>query len=466
MSQSNTTPTLPPALLHAISSRGGGRVVLVLGAGCSYEAPTSLPLSGDLSADCHRKLTQDGILNSGEVGDHRDLSAVAEAVFCRTGSQEELIRRFPSDAFRNARPNEGYKIMAALLLEGAVADVLTLNFDHAARHALADLGAREEVSTISGPEDHAKLGARNLIYLHRDIDCSPDDLILRAVDLESAWQDRWEEVVAQRVLSGPVTVFVGLGSPAKVLTSTTKHILESLGSEHTDIFLVDPSAHDESYFAGELNIPEEDYICMGWGDFMGRLSKRVVEEQRAAIEKACDELGRELNIEEEDVSDLSHRLAATGLLRLGRLRAAWMSKDGSYLPHEPSILNLLGNLLLGVRTLERLSGHQADFVEDGIVEFTKESHVARVMVRSGGGWMNEARMKLELKNRQREFRQQGKQWSTALVGGVEGSIDTSAPNDIIADTNPHDLIEGPDQLIVVGIAQLRDNPALVHEVIQ
>ena len=441
-------------------------MVLVLGAGCSYEAPTSLSLSGELSEECYRLLVEDGILSNSEVDDPRNLSAVAEAVFCKTGSQNELINRFPPDAFRNARPNEGYKIMAALLLEGAVADVLTLNFDLAARHALTDLGIREEVSTIRGPEDHTRLGARNLIYLHRHIDCSPDELILRTVQIESAWQDGWEEVVAQRVLSGPVTVFVGLGSPANVLTDTTKRIMGSLGSGQANIILVDPSPHGESHFAGELNVPKENYVCMGWGDFMRMLSSRVVEEQRVAIERACNELGRELNIEEEDVSNLSRRLAALGLLRLGQLRAAWMPDDDPYVPHERRILKPLANLFLGVRMLERLSGYRADFAEDGLVEFSRESHVARVMVCSGGTWMTDARMNLELRNRQRESRQKRKPWSTAMVVGVEGLTDTSAPNNIIADTNPHDLIEGPDQLIVVGITQLRDNPELVHEVIQ
>ena len=111
----STSPTLPSDLLHAISAPGGGRVVLVLGAGCSSEEPTSLPLSGRLSEECHRKLVEDGILNAAEVQDKFDLSAVAEAVFGKTGSQRDLVVRFPPDAFRSAKPNDGYVIMAALV---------------------------------------------------------------------------------------------------------------------------------------------------------------------------------------------------------------------------------------------------------------------------------------------------------------------------------------------------------------
>ena len=202
MNLDGANSTLPSNLLQAISSPSGGRVVLVLGAGCSKEEPTSLPLAGELSAQCYRKLVDDNILAEGEVNDQSDLSAVAEAVVQKTGKQSALIERFPQGDFRQAEPNEGYLIMAALLIEGAIADALTLNFDFAARSALAQLGAGSSVSTIRGPEEHTQLAARNLIYLHRDIDSSPDEIILRTSKLEEAWQDRWEQVIAQRVLSG------------------------------------------------------------------------------------------------------------------------------------------------------------------------------------------------------------------------------------------------------------------------
>ena len=156
MSLEDANSTLPSDLLQAISSPSGGRVVLVLGAGCSTEAPTSLPLTSDLSAQCYRQLVDDGILGEGEVDDPCDLSAIAEAIFQKTGHQHALIERFPQDEFRQAEPNEGYLIMAALLMEGAIADALTLNFDLAARSALAHLGARASVSTVRGPEEAPK----------------------------------------------------------------------------------------------------------------------------------------------------------------------------------------------------------------------------------------------------------------------------------------------------------------------
>ena len=444
-------------------------MVLVLGAGCSNEAPTSLPLSGDLSEECHRKLVEDGILGEGEVGNCRDLSAVAEAVFCKTGSQSDLVRRFPPDSFRHAEPNEGYLIMAALLLEGALTDTLTLNFDFAARTALGYLGARERVSTLRGPEDHAQLGTRNLIYLHRDIDSDPDDVILRPSALEDAWHECWGQVIAQRVLAGPVTVFVGLGTPASVLIDTTKRIHTAIGGQ-ASVLVVDLIAHEDSYFANSLNVASEDYLRMGWSEFMRALSRRVVAEHRAAIERDCHELIRENNYEEEEeeeLSDLCRRLTEVGLVRLGQLRAAWMLEKGSYLPHEPGIpLHLFTSLVLGVRMVEKLSDRNASFVDEGLVEFSRNSHVARVMVCSGRGSMSYARIETEIRKRQQVLRQQGKASSVALVGGVESSSEVATPSDIISDTDPYDLVTGPGHLRIFSIAQLRADPELAHEVVR
>ena len=121
---------------------------------------------------------------------------------------------------------------------------------------------------------------------------------------------------------------------------------------------------------------------------MRALAQRVVKEHRAAIEHACDELAKELDYEDEDVSDLCRRLSELGLVRLGYLRAAWMLEGGSYLPHDPGIpLRLFSSLVLGVRLVERLSDRQANFVDEGLVEFSQDNRVARVMVCSGGGWM-------------------------------------------------------------------------------
>lgn len=139
---------LPSELLHA-ASEPGGRLALVLGAGCSLESPTDLQLASVYSESAHAQLVLDQVIHEGGCSAPSDLSALASAVYSATGSQVDLVRRLPRNDFRMARPNSGYLIAAALLREGVVNAVLTLNFDLAMTAALSELGAKE-VAVVEG----------------------------------------------------------------------------------------------------------------------------------------------------------------------------------------------------------------------------------------------------------------------------------------------------------------------------
>jgi hypothetical protein len=84
---------LPPELLQAISSQGGGKIALVIGAGCSVEAPTSVPVSSVISEEIHRLLIADGVLHAGDCPNPTDLSLLADAVFTKTNSQGDVVER-------------------------------------------------------------------------------------------------------------------------------------------------------------------------------------------------------------------------------------------------------------------------------------------------------------------------------------------------------------------------------------
>src|SRR5438094_5404548 len=202
------TLALPPELRAAIAQVGGGRVVLVIGAGCSFEPPTSLPLSREMAIEVHRRLRLDGVLTV-DCANPGDLSNVADAVFAATGQQRPLVDRLHLNDFRSAVPNDGYLLAAALLSEQAVSCVMTLNFDLAMSTALSMIGAKD-VSVIAGPQDHQRLGLTNVIYLHRNVDADAEQWILRTAALASEWQGQWIQAIATKVLNGPVTVFAGL----------------------------------------------------------------------------------------------------------------------------------------------------------------------------------------------------------------------------------------------------------------
>ena len=457
---------LPAPLLNAISSTSGGRVSLVIGAGCSSEEPTNLPLSGDLAAECHRKLIYEGVLIDGEVEDKRDLSSIAEVVFQKTNSQRELVERFPQEAFRNAQANDGYLNMAALFLERALLNTLTLNFDFAARSALAMLGAGETISTVKGPEDYARLSTQNLIYLHRDIDSPPDEIILRTSVLDTAWREGWGQVITQRVLASPVIVFVGLGSPASVLFETMTRIVSAVDGQ-VFVVVVDPSSYEDSRFVDEIGIPEENYCKMGWGDFMVALARRVTAEQCDAIVRDCEELTKEMGIASEDVTDLCGRLSEIGLLGFGRLRSAWMLQSTSYMPcPKDGSLRLLSSLVLGVRMVESLTGRQAIFRDDGVVDFRSGDYATSAIVCSGGGWRTKSMVEARLDKRLDDSRLRGKTPLFALVAGVENGSDSATPSNLIVESDPYDVVTGSTGLHVLYISELRSDPSLVHQVIR
>src|SRR5438876_1111094 len=120
---------IPSSVLAAVGQPHGGRLALVLGAGCSVESPTDLPLSRDLAREANRRLVLNGVLADGDCEDADDLSCVADAVYEKVGRQREIVDVLPRQSFRFARPNEGTLIAAALLRDGVLRFVMVLNYD-------------------------------------------------------------------------------------------------------------------------------------------------------------------------------------------------------------------------------------------------------------------------------------------------------------------------------------------------
>lgn len=457
---------LRPDLLAAIAYQGGGRVVLVLGAGCSVDPPTGLPLAGDLSRDCYRRLVLDGVLDENSCDAPEDLSAVADAVFSATDSQRELVERFPPDRFRRAAPNGGHRLAAALMREGAISNILSLNFDLAQDSALTNMGAREEVATISGPEEHHRLIAQNLIYLHRPITADPDELILRTSALEDAWRGQWEEVIARRVLGGSMTVFVGLGSPAGVLVESSRKILQSVGDE-ARVYVVDPGQPERSAFFGALGLDAGRHVRMGWLELMRQLGNRVVEEHRADLEAGCDRMIRENSWHPEDVRATCVELATLGLLGIGRARARWLLRDDEYAPHPrvAEVQRLLVDLVIGITMLARLTASRVRFDEEGSIELQiADQRSVRVLALSGGGSRRWPAIETQALVRAGQLRDRSVR--SALVSGVLGSrTEVAPPPNIAGEEDPNSVVTGAGSFALVTVDELRDDPNAVQRIL-
>ncbi len=458
---------LPSELLQAVSSPGGGKIALVLGAGCSVEPPTNVPVSRVCSTEIHRQLVADGVLQNDDCKDPEDLSAVADAVFTKRNSQRDVVERLRDQYGLNlATPNDGYWIAAALLCEGVISSVVTLNYDLALSTALSELGAGKIVGVVERPEDLAHQKAINLYYLHRNANAADPELwVLRTAALNVEWKGHWELIIANKVLAAPVVLFAGLGTPVAVLIESTKLLRAALPAV-TKLYLADPGDMATSKFFQTLGLDAAHFIPSGWGALMEALSKRLLEEQVAKLGQAAVRKIQEDNLPNEDITRLLTTLQNMGIVRVGKLRAHWLLYEKPYRVFEENILGLLADLLLALATMARVSGAEAVIIEDGRVEFKRAGRtVTSFIVASGNGHRGKLAVEADIQRRRTRYLQTP---AAALVAGTSASWTTppTPPKDIVeGEELKNDILRGPTALPLFHISELRDNHALIHQVV-
>lgn len=367
--------SLPGDLLQA-AAQCTGRITIVVGAGCSLESPTRLKLGWEYSQRAFDQLVADNELGADECPNPTDLSALASAVMARHETQQPLVSRFPLDDFRFAKANSGYLLAAALMAEGAVAYVATLNFDLALSNAITEIRP-DAVKEVAGPETLWNFGSQAIIYLHRNVnEPNTDRWILRSEAIQTEWETGWEAVVAGRLAASPVVVFAGLGSPAAALTETLKRV-RALVPDATHAFVVDPA--ESTPFSEALNLDEANHIRAGWGDFMAALAKRVVVEFVLRLRDSCVEVAKEHGCSEldEGLDRVLDELPALGLLDLGSVRSKWLGKESAYERDDPANRPHLADLSLGVAQLAQPEGTDVMVHRSGVVTVKRGDRPAR-----------------------------------------------------------------------------------------
>jgi hypothetical protein len=453
---------LPADLLRAVAQRRG-HVALVVGAGCSLEPPTALQLGSHYATDAHRQLLAEGVLAEDECTNPEDLSVLASTVHDKCGTQRPLVDRLPKQRFRLARPNRGHLLAAALLREGAVAAVLTLNFDLALSAALAELSA-VEVDIVAGPETLNEFGRTALVYLHRNVDeVDAERWILRKEALAREWQGQWEEVVVRRVVATPHIVFAGLGAPAEVLTTTVALIRDAIGCAHS-VHLVGPDPDTE--FATALRVPETDKILLGWCDFMILLAKRLETELAHELEQEgrtlCDDHGWEDEI--EHIQSLCDRFMSQGLVDSGKARSQWLLRPESYTVHSIG-QELVADLLLAIGIIERELGAEAIFREDGIVTLCYPNG-ARVDIMPASGRGSRSWSVIESRARERAKSAGPLAPRFVLIAGVTGEAqgaDISPPDDIVGSLD-RDNIAATNEMECISVHAIRDDVTTIGRI--
>jgi hypothetical protein len=465
---------LAPELLQAVADRRG-HIALVVGAGCSLEDPTGLRLGSVYSETAFEHLKRSGVLQDGDCNPS-DLSEVASAVFVRQGSQALLVNALPREEFLHARPNLGHLLAIALIAEGAIACIATLNFDMALSNAITTLHLTD-VTTVSAPADLARFGNKAIVYLHRSAYESDVELwVLRKEAIEDYWQEGWEGVVAQRICALPQLVFAGLGSKAAALTESLKHVKERIG-EHTRTYVVDPAPTSD--FASEVTLADSgDHIQLPWGEFMTKLADRLTAELDAELSAACTRVGaaHEWGDGHTTVRPVLDALGALNLVDLGMTRGQWLGTGAggyapddpgsrSYVPDDMTNRDYIADLVLGLGALVASEDCTAEVTDVGTVKLEAPSSqvgALTVHVIAGRGlepWGVMDRV-------EKVCSAAGPRHADVILySGLRSKRPDApaAPGDIVGDVPTDDITYAVTSLTIVDVDDLRTDPALRAE---
>lgn len=451
---------IPPDLLAAASDRQGGKWVLVVGAGASVEQPTGLPTGAQCSIEAHRRLRADGVLDA-DCAHPWDLSEVADAVYARDGKQAALVQQLPVNRFRTAEHNSGHLIAAVLLAEGSLAGVVTLNFDLSMSAALAAVGSGDLVSVISGPDDIRNLSNLNLVYLHRNAEAPAEEWILRSEFLNRVWADRWEPVIANRVLVAPNVVFAGLGSPAAALTRTIELIRNALPDAAVRIYQVDLAPYGTLPFTGALKLPPNQYLQIGWCAFMEEVAARVLAEHWNTFETAIRTAATENSEQPPDVRTVADACRRMGLFAFGAARARWLQHDGGYARTALVDSRLIADLLSMIQLVTTRLGASLTLRADGVMELNEGPKlIASIALLSGRGVRTITAVEAALAVQSRYRPWTGAAPRTVVVTGHLPSPPATTPTSIIAEVDENDIVGGARPR-VVSAYDLRATPALI-----
>lgn len=446
---------LPSEILQRITDTGGSRVVLVVGAGVSMESPTNFKSGAYYSREAHRRLVNDGVLESGECAEPDDLSVLAEAVYAKHGSQKELTSRLPKDAWRTAAPNSGHLIAGALLLEGALHHVISLNYDLAFQNAITELGNSRSITFVEGPDEHPNIGAHSVVYLHRSVNQDEETWVLRKTALESEWESDWESVIAAANLAAPLVIFIGLGSPARVLTESVARLAAKARSSY---YLVDRNL--ETQFSDALSTNLTGSVQLYWGEFMSKLARRVVSEQLQHLRDACEQLlWEQSDFAPGHIQDITEPLSEVDLVQLGKARSVWLLEAHNYSAEgDVTRQQHVAHLLLGLeRVTAALEATGIELDTYGRFTFVTPQDARLILgLAHGKGMKSWAAISTKVRERNQGLAPQYRT-STVLVAGARATGDFKV-DDLVREDTTGDLIRGADTLHPIFVDEFLSDP--------
>lgn len=418
----------PYAVALAARAVSANKLVIYAGAGISVSPPTSLPSGAGLAKAIHAQL-KDVFTVLASVQEW-DLLGVADAVAKLPGGEDALRQTSARSAnFRSATPGYAHRVLAHLMLEGAI-DVLTSNWDNCIERSSGE----EQLPTVTNEYDLADVTPPWVLKVHG---CAtrPGSLLVTTDHL--AHPPKWVQEQTHARLGSAVVVFVGIGDVAPYVKQRIIEAIAEVGSAE-NIRVVSPDITTtwvtSQWKSVAPDLRDDDKIQVTADQFMEELGA-------AYIITRLGEHGLSAG------TSLAAKLndAKTGLFKSDSLKVLQWSRTVDINPRAGESVLKSSELGKALIALGHLVGDSAE-LKHGRVFDTNHGPVEILIATQT---VPTRRLVEAAESRLQEHASRGEPAPLFLVAGGVGLISKpeSLPQDILDGADEADIIDGPLALV-------------------
>ncbi|PRZ34819.1 SIR2-like protein [Antricoccus suffuscus] len=421
-----------PPYAVALANRAdlASKLVIYAGAGISLSQPTNLPTGAELAARIHMQLK--GVFPVIVPIESRDLVAVADAVATLPGGEEALRQTSAKSAdFKTARPGYAHKVLAHLMLEGAI-DVITTNWDNC-----IERGAGEELlPVVTNDHDLADVTPPWVLKVHG---CAsrPDSLLVTSRSLDNP--PTWVREQTHARLGRAVVVFIGIGDVAGYVKRRIEEAIHEVGSVG-NIRIVAPDIEanweDSQWKTVVPNLHGDHKIPANADLFMEQLAAAYITGRLA---------DHSVTLSSAEVLATYLEAAKKGLLESDSLTVLQWARSVDINPQvgEPVLKSSeLGKVLIA---LGHLAGDSARLNHNHIFETAQGPVEVLISTQTE----SPRRLIDAAKNRLHDHASRGEPHPLFVVAGGVGPIPKpdSLPDSIVGEASDLDIVDGPLALV-------------------
>lgn len=430
-SPSSISAGVPPYAV-ALSGRAplAGRLVIYAGAGISRSQPTNLPTGAELAAAIHIQLkTAFPVLATIESC---NLIAVADAVAALPGGEDALRQTSAKSAnFKSAKPGYAHKVLAHLMLEGAI-DVLTTNWDNCIERGAGD----EWLPTVTNDHDLAEVIPPWVLKVH-GCASKPDSLLVSSGHLDNP--PRWVQEQTHARLGSAVVVFIGIGDVAGYVKQRIEEAIHAVGSvENVRVVApdIDSNWNDSQWKTVAPSLQDDHKIPATADLFMEQLAAAYV----------IGRLGEHsVNLSSDEVLAADLEAAKTGLLESDSLTVLQWARAVDINPRVGEAVlrsSELGKVLIA---LGHLVGDSARLDHNHIFETSRGPVEVLIATQT----VAQRRLVEAAENRLHDHASRGEPHPLFVVAGGVGPMPKpdSLPDSILGETDDLDIVDGPLALV-------------------